>query len=198
MKRISGGAEAEIYLDGSKIIKKRIPKSYRIKEIDVPLRKTRTRKEAKILEKLPKEVLHPSLIKMDDTEMNIEMDFIPGDKVRDILDKKLDICEEIGEKIALMHNSGIVHGDLTTSNMILCKGKVYLIDFGLSYFTDKIEDMAVDLHLLKQALESKHYKIFEKAFKLMMEGYKSKSKNYSEIKKRFDIVELRGRNKAKF
>ena len=198
MKLIGKGAEAEIYQDSGKVIKKRVSKRYRLKEIDESLRKSRTKREAKIIEKMPKEIPHPDLLKTDDKNMNIEMSFVQGEKVRDILDKHLDICNEIGEKIALLHNAGIIHGDLTTSNMILSKGKVFLIDFGLSFFSEKVEDKAVDLHLLKQALESKHYKVFEKAFQLVLIGYKTKSKNYNEIIKRFEVVEQRGRNKAKF
>ncbi len=198
MKLIGKGAEAEIYQDSGKVIKKRVSKRYRLKEIDEFLRKSRTKREAKIIEKMPKEIPHPDLLKTDDKNMNIEMSFVQGEKVRDILDKHLYICNEIGEKIALLHNVGIIHGDLTTSNMILSKGKVFLIDFGLSFFSEKVEDKAVDLHLLKQALESKHYKVFEKAFQLVLKGYKTKSKNYNEIIKRFEVVEQRGRNKAKF
>ncbi len=97
-----------------------------------------------------------------------------------------------------MHNKDIIHGDLTTSNMIYYNYKVYFIDFGLSFFSEKTEDKAVDLHLLRQAIDSKHYKVYEKAFYLILKGYISKAKSSKEIIKRFEIVELRGRNKAKF
>ena len=193
---ISKGAEAEIYLEEGKIIKNRISKRYRIKELDLALRKFRTKREAKIMTRLPAEISHPQLLKTDDTA--IEMTYLQGKKVRDILDSNLDLCEEIGEKVALMHNAGIIHGDLTTSNMILFKGKIYLIDFGLSFFSRKTEDKAVDLHLLYQALESKHYKVVEKAFKLILKGYSSKSHNFNEIMIRFHQVQQRGRNKSKF
>lgn len=192
MKEIGSGAEATIYLDKNKVIKKRIKKNYRIEEIDSALRKSRTRTEAKILEKIS--VKAPKLISTD-REGTIEMEFIEGTKVRDLLDKKPELCEEIGGKVAEMHNNEIIHGDLTTSNMIL-KDEIYFIDFGLSYFSKKIEDKAVDIHLLKQALESKHYKVFEKAFKYFLKGYK-KANKYKEIMQRFEIVEERGRYKKK-
>ena len=123
------------------------------------------------------------------------MNFIKGDKIRDVLNKKPELAEEIGEKVAAIHNAGIIHGDLTTSNMIL-KNEIYFIDFGLSFFSEKIEDKAVDIHLFKQALESKHYKIWEKAFKYFLKGY-NKAKNYKQIMERFKIVEARGRYKKK-
>ncbi|MBT3720315.1 Kae1-associated serine/threonine protein kinase [archaeon] len=196
MTLIGKGAEAEIFKEDNIVIKKRIKKNYRIKEIDLPLRKTRTRREAKILEKLPKEIPAPKLIQLDDKNMEIKMSFIKGKKIRDILEGDLNLCLEIGEKLALMHNSEIIHGDLTTSNMIY-DNNVYFIDFGLSYFSKKIEDKAVDLHLIKQALESKHHTIFEKAFSLVLKGYKNKSKNYNEVITRLEKVESRGRNKKK-
>lgn len=192
---ISRGAEAEIHLKGDNIIKKRVKKSYRLKALDDSLRKSRTRRESKILEKLPDDIPAPGLISHNDTE--ITMQHLKGEKVRDILDKNLKICKDIGEKIAILHNNGIIHGDLTTSNMIYDK-KIYLVDFGLSYFSDKTEDKAVDLHLLRQALESKHYKVFKEAFDLVLTGYKSKSKDYKLVMDRLEKVENRGRNKAKY
>ncbi len=198
MKQIAQGAEAKLYLTDNKIIKDRFEKDYRIKEIDVRLRKSRTKREAKIINKLA-EISFPSpkLIKSDDKE-KIIMEFIKGPKVRDILEEKdyKKLSEEIGKKIAILHNNTLIHGDLTTSNMILNK-EIYFIDFGLSFFSHKIEDKAVDLHLLKQALESKHYKIWEKCFKAAIAGYKKESKDSEEVFKRLETVEKRGRYKGK-
>jgi len=197
MKRISQGAEAIIYKEKN-ILKDRIKKNYRIKEIDEKLRKLRTRREAKILDKLHGIIPVPKLINVNDNLIEIEE--IKGDRVRDILEKSdyIKLSHEIGEKIAVMHNHNIIHGDLTTSNMILSKeNKIFFIDFGLSFFSDKTEDKAVDLHLLKKALESKHYKIFEECFKSALEGYKGKSDDYEAIMKRFNIVEKRGRYKER-
>ena len=80
---------------------------------------------------------------------------------------------------------------------MIYNNEVYFIDFGLSFFSQKIEDKAVDLHLLRQALESKHYKVFNKAFKLVLKGYKRESENYDDIMNRLEKVEARGRNKGK-
>ena len=80
--------------------------------------------------------------------------------------------------------------------MILGK-EIYFIDFGLSYFSHKIEDKAVDLHLLKQALESKHYKVWEKCFKAALKAYKKESEDTKEVLKRLETVEKRGRYKSK-
>jgi Kae1-associated kinase Bud32 len=199
MQKIAQGAEAVLYMKDNIIIKERLKKSYRISEIDDALRKFRTRREAKFIEKLP--VPGPKLISVDDKKMIIEMEFIEGPKVKDVLEKNVNLCFEIGKKAAILHNNNMIHGDLTTSNMILNKkgkkNEVFFIDFGLGFFSYKVEDKAVDLHLLKQALESKHYTVFEKAFKLVLQGYKNESNNYKEILERFEQVEERGRNKHK-
>ena len=80
--------------------------------------------------------------------------------------------------------------------MILDK-EVYFIDFGLSFFSQKAEDKAVDLHLLKEALESKHCKIWEDCFKSAISAYKKAANSGNETLKRLEIVEKRGRYRAK-
>lgn len=193
MKEIAKGAEAIIYLNKDKILKVRVPKSYRHIVIDKMLRKRRTRSEVKILQKLP--VPCPKLISFDENESKIEMEYINGKKLRDVFDIKW--AGIIGEYTAKIHNENIIHGDLTTSNIIVKDKKLYFIDFGLSYFSAKDEDKAVDLHLLKRALESKHYLVFEDAFKKVIKSYKKHSNKADEILKRLKIVETRGRNKKK-
>jgi len=99
-----------------------------------------------------------------------------------------------GKKIAKLHNVHIIHGDLTTSN-ILVQDKVYFIDFGLGFVSTKIEDKAVDLHLIKKALESKHYDCAEECFQYILEGYEAESNEFKEIMNRIEKVEKRGRYK---
>tara|TARA_Y100000310_G_scaffold343460_1_gene451180 strand:+ start:1618 stop:2205 length:588 start_codon:yes stop_codon:yes gene_type:complete len=193
MKLIAQGAEAKLFRNNNILIKDRIPKSYRIQEIDVQLRRHRTKVESHILQKLGKLGLAvPKLIDTDETQ-KISMDFIKGDKVSEILDAKnvSKLCKEIGQKLRVMHDNHIIHGDLTTSNMILEK-EIYFVDFGLSYESQKIEDMAVDLHLFRQTLESKHNTVYEKGFKAFLSGYGNK-----DVIDRLGIVEKRGRYKRK-
>jgi len=193
--KISQGAEARIFLEDNEIIKDRFEKKYRHPVIDSELRKQRTRREAKILNKI-REINFPApeTILIDDKNGKLKMSFIEGVLVKEILHKNhKKLSREIGQKIAKLHSNDIIHGDLTTSNMIL-KDEIYFIDFGLGFLSDKIEDKAVDLHLIRQALESKHYQIWEECFREILEGYKE----YSEHKKVFErlkIVEARGRNK---
>ena len=111
------------------------------------------------------------------------------------IDRK-DIFTRVGRKIAKLHNEQIIHGDLTTSNIIV-HDKVYFIDFGLGFISTKIEDKAVDLHLIKKALESKHYQHAEECYKYLIEGYRKESKEFDMIMRRLEKVEKRGRYKAK-
>jgi len=82
----------------------------------------------------------------------------------------------IGKAVGKLHKADIAHGDLTTSNMIYAshhpsskkekkeESKVFIIDFGLGFQNAKYEDKGVDIHLLKQALEAKHFKNWEILF----------------------------------
>ena len=200
MKKIGHGAEALILLDKGKILKERISKSYRHSQIDISLRKYRTRREAKILQKLT-ELGFPSprLISSCDTNMYIRMEFIKGKKLRDVLDSNPSGFGNIlGKLIAILHANDIIHGDLTTSNMIVNDEGLFFIDFGLSFFSKKIEDMAVDLHLLRQALESKHYKCWKECFDSVLGAYlKELGEKGKKVIVRLSEVEKRGRYKRR-
>jgi len=194
-KKIAQGAEAVISLtESDTILKERIPKSYRNEELDQDLRKSRTRREAKIIQKL--EGLAPKLLKTDN-QSEIEMEFIDGNVLKNILDEHIELAKEIGKQTGIIHDKDIVHGDLTTSNIILDKNKkIRFIDFGLSFVSTKEEDKAVDLHLFKEAVESKHFRHKDEIWKEFLKGYNPK--NREAILKRLEKVERRGRNKEKF
>ena len=199
LKIIQQGAEAIILLEKNKIIKKRKKKSYRIPEIDDRIRRQRTRSEAKLLTKASKLISIPKIIKVDQETKEIIMPFINGKKLSDYLDKfplkkQKEVCKLIGGSTAKLHDADIIHGDLTTSNMILKDKKVYFIDFGLGFISHKFEDKAVDIHLLKQALEAKHFKNWEILFREVLKGY-SKSKDSKIVLERLGAVEKRGRYK---
>lgn len=201
MNKIAQGAEAIIYQENDSIIKERFAKRYRLPQVDDSLRKFRTRREAKILQKLEDmNFPAPHLKDFSDTRMSIAMEFIPGPKVRDVLfDTKeyTKIAEAIGKNVAKLHDAQIVHGDLTTSNMLIHEKSKELtfIDFGLSAFSDKIEDKAVDLFLLDRALQSTHFQVYPGIFQSVLEGYQNTSSQAQEVLARFEKVKARGRNK---
>jgi Kae1-associated kinase Bud32 len=198
---IAQGAEAIIIKKKNIIIKKRIKKNYRISEIDYKLRKKRTKSELKILEKASKIIKCPKPLIKQQQKFEIIMPFIKGYKLSDSLNnfplnKQKKILNEIGKEVAKLHEKNIIHGDLTTSNLILTDNEVSFIDFGLSFQNGKYEDKAVDIHLLKQALEAKHFENWKILYKKFEDGYRSINKEQTE--KTFNQlvkVEKRGRYK---
>ena len=195
MNLIAQGAEAKLYKENNELVKDRIKKSYRIEEIDNKIREFRTKREAKVLGKLESLGFVPKVINNDEKQ-KIVMEFIDGKTLRDYITEKnyKKLMQELAKKITLIHNKNIIHGDLTTSNFIW-KSEIFFIDFGLAFESHKIEDKAVDLHLLKQALEAKHYKIFEKAYKEVLKVYEKEANDGKEIISRLEQVEKRGRYK---
>jgi Kae1-associated kinase Bud32 len=131
------------------------------------------------------------------------IEYISGKKISENLEnlslrEQKNIMKDLGNQIAKLHNNNIIHGDLTTSNFIINeKGKIYIIDFGLSFISIKIEDKANDIYLLKQALKTKHSKNFEFLFKEFLDGYSKKAKEVNKILERLQIIEKRGRYKEK-
>jgi len=195
---LAQGAEAILRKQENSVVKERIAKDYRVPALDAKLRRSRTRREAKILEKL-QEISFPAprLQKMDDSQMHITMDFIPGKQVKEILNQNpAALSHEIGRKVGMLHSNDIIHADLTTSNMIH-NGEIHFIDFGLSFVSAKPEDKAVDLHLLDRALESKHHDIYEQCITAALEGYKEGNPGWQEVLDRLDTVQKRGRNKKR-
>tara|TARA_Y100000310_G_C20693469_1_gene823885 strand:- start:1835 stop:2440 length:606 start_codon:yes stop_codon:yes gene_type:complete len=201
MIKIAQGAEAVILQDKSRIIKERLSKSYRLPQLDESLRKFRTRREAKVLTRLEEmNFPAPQLQEFCDKRMSIFMDFVPGEQLKDVIEDDFQLlAREMGLKIAKLHQQNIIHGDLTTSNMIKHQetGELNLIDFGLSFFSDKVEDKAVDLFLLDRALESKHYQIYPEVFDQVIESYKENFPESQSVLDRFEQVRSRGRNKKR-
>lgn len=235
-KLVAQGAEAVLIRQGETVLKRRVKKGYRISEIDERIRKLRTRSEGKLLERAGKLIAVPRVLKVDDKTKEIEMEFISGEKLSEKLDAMKnwkEVCFEIGENIAKLHDAGIIHGDLTTSNMIWVGGKkikkgaqivravsrsahlvdgdslrssartaqsgvLYFIDFGLGFMNARTEDKAVDLYLIKEALEAKHFAKFEDYWKEVLRGYRKSSKEAAGVLKRLEKVEKRGRYKQSY
>src|SRR3989344_1785803 len=198
MEKLAQGAEAILWLDKQRILKERLQKGYRLPEIDEKLRRFRTRREAKILQRLEAiDFPAPHLQDFCDQRMSITMDFIKGETLKDVLNHNNVniIAKSIGKNVAELHQNGIIHGDLTTSNMIMNNEGIKFIDFGLSQFSDKIEDKAVDLFVLDRALGSTHTELHPEIFEKVVAAY---SENYPEAVKvleRVQAVKGRGRNK---
>lgn len=198
LKLLQQGAEAKILLSNNLVIKDRIKKSYRLKELDEVIRKRRSKSEAKLLIKASK-IINSPVPKTSKDKNKITMPFIKGKKLSEHLDKlknNLKVLKQVGQDVGKLHKNSIIHGDLTTSNMILSDKdkKIFFIDFGLGFISHKIEDKAVDLHLLKQALEAKHFKRHKELFNEFKKGYqKTNSNQASKVFERIKAIEKRGR-----
>jgi len=196
-KLLAQGAEAKIYLIDGKISKQRQPKAYRHKQLDTQIRTRRTRREAKILEKAHSLGINvPNVLSVD--KFDLEIEYISGDRLSEKLNgydlgKQKKVMKLLGEQVSKLHSHDLIHGDLTTSNVILSGDEVFIIDFGLGFVSKKIEDKAVDLHLLKQALEAKHFENWEVLFESFLEGYEFEESE--RVVERLHVVEKRGRYK---
>ena len=224
MRLIYQGAEAKIFLSDKIINKNRIPKSYRHPQLDKQIRTRRTKSEAKILTKaLSIKANVPKVLNIE--KFSIQIEYIDGDRLSETLNnydekKQFKIMQQLGKQVALLHENNLIHGDLTTSNVILetnnqqptTNNQVYIIDFGLGFISTKFEDKAVDLHLIKQALEAKHFRSpdhlrgqnHENLFKQFCKGYLARgsraAKQYKwedskKVIERLEVVEKRGRYK---
>lgn len=216
MTLIKKGAEANLLLeDFSKtmypsevdkvLIKHRISKEYRNSKLDKKLRDSRTALEAKLLADAKEAgVPSPIVYQVDRRNMQIVMQYIKGKAVKEILedlnsDSRNELCKKIGEQIGSLHREGIIHGDLTTSNMIRAENdQIYFIDFGLGEYNTSPEARGTDLHLLHRTLKSTHFTVSEESFQAILNGYKEEMGNgASEAIKRVKEIERRGRYVAK-
>ena len=197
------GAEAKIllseYMDKPVVKKQRISKSYRIKNIDESLISSRTKEEAKLIIEARKHgVAVPIVYDVNLFDGVITMDYLQGERVKDIFNnlsegERKKLCYKIGKSIACLHNNDIIHGNITTSNMILVDDLVHFIDFGLGEKNSEIEAKGVDLHVLMEAIESTHSK-YSECFNYVLEGYKKNLKqNANQVIKKIEDIVRRGR-----
>jgi len=179
---IKKGAEANLYLEqwhGRKVImKRRLAKAYRLSALDVAIRTQRTLREPQLIHRAKEAgVPTPTIFLIDVANSNIIMEYVEGTTVKKALNemsqsKRQSLCRHIGTLIGRLHNHGVIHGDLTTSNMILTEAdKVFFVDFGLGEQCDELEAKGVDLHLMKRALQSTHYKYAKDCFDAVLKGY---------------------------
>lgn len=200
------GAEAVVSKTGwngfQLVSKHRVPKPYRMPELDKWVRDRRTLHEARIMLELKRRgVRCPAVILIDRSEATIYMQYIEGVELRRRLDslggeEVVEIASELGEMVARMHLGGIAHGDLTTSNIILGEGgRLYLVDFGLSSITGDLEELAVDVHLLDRSLESAHSGVRERFMRSFLKSYASVAGREFTVKIVGKVKEIRMRGR---
>lgn len=169
------GAEANLYLEDDRLIKERGNKGYRIPVLDDRLRRQRTRREAKNLERAAKAgVKTPKVIRTDEKSYILEMEYVEGELVKDVFDRGeriRELSKEVGGMLRRLHDARIVHNDLTTSNLIDTPGGACMIDFGLAYHTTRLEDKAMDLVVFKKSIMATHTKHSEQIWESLLAGY---------------------------
>ncbi len=200
------GAEAALFRfewNGFSIVaKKRIPKSYRHPTLDFKIRSARTSHEAKLMHAAKTlGVPCPSIFLVDRSENTLYMEHIDGRQLKTIIpEAPTDLLRSLGEKVGrhvgLMHGGGIVHGDLTTSNIIMNdKGETFFVDFGLGDFSTEVEERSIDVHLMRRALQSSHYSASDSFLSGFEKGYTEVvgRRVSSEVFQRMEEILSRGR-----
>ncbi|MFN4336717.1 MAG: Kae1-associated kinase Bud32 [Candidatus Nitrosocaldus sp.] len=207
---IKRGAEADIYLiewySKRAISKVRKRKQYMHEMLDREIRRKRTLHEAEMINMAKRAgVTTPLLYFVDPNNAEIIMQYIQGELARDLIYQGLDIGwigRMMGIYTARLHAKDIVHGDLTTSNFIVYNynahddaRRLVLIDFGLSFYSSRLEDKAVDIRLIKEVMSSAHADVFDELFNNFVQGYSSVVGNEytSKILKKVREIEKRGR-----
>ncbi|MEM2841986.1 MAG: KEOPS complex kinase/ATPase Bud32, partial [Thermoproteota archaeon] len=159
VRRIYLGAEAEIihgiWASKDVVVKRRISKGYRMKELDAKIIWSRTLKEATFMHEIKRTgVLTPTIYHLNPQAGIIIMSFENFHTLRDVILKGEGIdLRGLGRAMGILHAAGFVHGDLTPSNILLSPEGPIFLDFGLSERTKENEMFAEDLYLLKRSLE---------------------------------------------
>ncbi len=195
------GAEARLdsasWMDRDVVVKQRVVKGYRHPTLDRSLQGFRIKNEARLmLEARRAGISVPVIYTVDAANGRIVMEEIPGVRVKDALqDESVDggrICGEIGRIAARLHANDIVHGDLTTSNMLLDGDRIVLIDFSLGQKTSETEDKGVDMHLLEEAFRSAHHTRGE-LYETVKESYVNSWPGGKAVLDKVREIERRGR-----
>lgn len=188
-EEIGRGAEAVITRVGDRVTKWRLPKGYRMEALDERIRRERTVMESRIISEARRCGV-PTPIVLDVDRFSLTMEHVEGTKLKEVIDP--DLSEQVGELVGRLHACGIVHGDLTTSNMILRGEKIYLIDFGLAFHDQSLEAQGVDVHVFFQTVRSCHDRP-EELISAFGRGYAKTYSRAGEVLKRVGEIEGRGR-----
>ena len=176
------GAEADLFVSAlppwKAVVKRRVRKAYRNEQLDSKIRKERTVKESSAIHDAKVAGARtPSILGLDLERYSIVMTFVDGVVARDAIDtmnasSRIALLEDLGRQVGCLHSAGIVHGDLTTSNIILPEGgRPFIIDFGMSVKSSEPEDRGTDLHLLQRSLIATHALDATSSFKRVAKGY---------------------------
>jgi Kae1-associated kinase Bud32 len=199
MEIFKQGAEAVLkkmeYLGKATVLKERIPKKYRHPVLDAKIRRERTSIEARLINRAKKAGIRtPVVYSIDRKGTAILMEFIDGKRMKETLGKKnhLKFLKELGKEIAMLHNNSIIHGDLTTSNIIIHNKKLVFVDFGLGYVSSKTGDKATDLLVFKKTFLATHFNIIG-GWEGLLKAYLANAEKGREIAAKIPEIEAKTR-----
>ena len=214
---LAQGAEARVYsvdfLDRACVVKHRFPKKYRLPTLDAKLTRSRLAGEARAIVRARRlGVRAPCVVHVDAESGCLYGERVAGRTLKETLRRMRETSDgnedaerealraygrDIGEQIARLHDGGIVHGDLTTSNFMVRDedGAIVVIDFGLSYPSDTAEDKGVDLYVLERAITAAHPSQ-TLIFDVIIDTYEKKSRMWCATLNRFAEVRARGRKRS--
>lgn len=215
LELVKQGAEARVFrgrFQGrAAMVKHRFPKGYRHPALDARLSRRRTVQEARALLRCRRTGISAPVVFFVDYASNcLYMEEIEGSvTVRDYIESIMEaektpqsllgLAKAVGQVLARMHDVDLIHGDLTTSNMLLKPPleqlNIVLIDFGLSFISALPEDKGVDLYVLEKAFLSTHPNT-ESVFQAFLKSYAASSKAARPVLKKLDEVRLRGRKRS--
>jgi len=196
------GAEARldsaVWMGRAVVHKQRVVKGYRHPRLDRSLQTFRIKNEVRLmLESRRAGIAVPVIYSVDLAENRIVMEEIQGMRVKDALQTLPDrdaevVCRKVGEIAGRLHANDIVHGDLTTSNMLLDGDRIVVIDFSLGQKTSELEDKGVDMHLLEEAFHSAHH-ARSGLYRIVTESYCKSYGKGADVLDKVKEIEKRGR-----
>ena len=213
-RMISQGAEGRVFavtfLSRPAIVKQRFKKTYRHPTLDAKITRARLVGETRALVRARRlGVPTPSLLYVDARQNAIYMERVPGRTLKELIREGMsdedmeEVGKQVGKHVAAMHDGGLIHGDLTTSNILVVRDadelkktppRVVLIDFGLASNSIVPEDKGVDLYVLERAITVTH--AAGRLFEAVMREYKKASGLWSASFNKFAEVRMRGRKRS--
>jgi Kae1-associated kinase Bud32 len=192
------GAEARLekkeFFGAVCVQKTRVAKTYRHSTLDARIRRERTRREASMLSAAKKcGVRVPLVLHVDLPNAALAMEWIDAETAKAVLsDRTRWICSDLGKMIAALHAKGLIHGDLTTSNVLVDGKRLVLIDFGLAFHSEKDEDRATDLLNLKKMFSATHPDVKD-GWERVLRAYESAYPHGTRVAETISQIEKRTR-----
>ncbi|MEM2941274.1 MAG: KEOPS complex kinase/ATPase Bud32 [Thermoproteota archaeon] len=199
IRTIYQGAEAVIdlckWMNTTVIVKTRVAKGYRVRELDESIRRSRTIREASLLSSAKKAGVNtPFIYHVNPVEGWIIMSYIEGESLRNLQGSNVfpRFIRVLGEMVGRLHSAGIVHGDLTSANVIVSNERLIMIDFGLGEYSNEVEKKAEDMYTFFSSLRA--LPDYEKLTEAFLEGYRfSGGESAGRVEARLREIERRGR-----